>query len=129
MMALKINWKKIARMRQILKDRDYPSDADVTITLVTKKHSIHKKTVKVSELMTSLWEMDSPPANKEIIGFAITDSNHNILFKHRKYSGNEEIPSSISGHGEVLKNWNNLTTEQKNIYLEIAISFIQSYAK
>ncbi len=127
-MALKINWKKVAKLKQMLEDRQYSDDCDVTITLVTKKHSIHKKIVKLRDLLSSLWDMDSPPANKEIIGFAVTDSSHNILFKHRKYSGNEEIPVAISKHGDILQNWNKLTTEQKNIYTDITISSIMSYA-
>lgn len=128
MMELKINWKKVAQLRRLLEERQYAADAEVTITLVTNKHSIHRKIVKVSNLFSSLWDMDSPPANKEIIGFAITDSDHNILFKHRRYSGNEELPSSTGNNGEVLKGWNKLTTEQKNIYINITIASILSYA-
>jgi len=128
MMELKINWKKVAQLRRMLEERQYPGDAELTITLVTKKHSIHRKIVKISNLFTSLWGMDNPPVNKEVIGFAITDSDHNILFKHRRYSGNEELPTATGANGEVLKNWNKLTTEQKNIYISITIASILSYA-
>jgi hypothetical protein len=117
---MKLNWRKLSSLhKNLVKDRGFGDNQDIKFILVTRDEKLVEKKIKFKSLLPFMWELDQSPKYKN---FLITDAVGNVLYKHRRINGDEEIP--YGGNISVITEWNKYSQSKKDIFVEILASQI-----
>lgn len=123
-MIMHINWQKIKKLHADLIKDGWKDEDPLLFIMILKNGSPRKSVILFKDLLNFFWQLTE--LNKiEIAAMVIQDKEGKILYRHKQIDGNEEIP--IGGNINIVKNWKTFSDEQKETYLRILISQINSY--
>lgn len=123
-MIMHINWQKIKKLHADLIKDGWKDEDPLLFIMILKNGQPRKSVILFKDLLNFFWSLTE--SNKiEIAAMVIQDKEGKILYRHKQVDGNEEIP--IGGNVNIVKNWTAFSDEQKETYLRILISQINSY--
>lgn len=127
-MMIKVDWEKLKQVHQnLIKQEELNDNTDIIFIMITKDGKAKKSIIKFKDFMSFFWLLSE---NKEfsILTLVIQDKTGRILYRHKQYNtSNEEIPDG--GNGVIVQNWNNLTEQNKELFMRLMISQIEGYEK
>jgi hypothetical protein len=124
-MGLKVNWKKINEIKEDLVNKGFLDDTKLRVMILHYDGDYKKTNIQFKDFLQFMWSL-SDSKELDIAGLVITDEEGSILYRHKRITEcQEEVPNT--GNPYVVKNWNKFSKEQKNTYLTILISQLQSY--
>lgn len=126
---LNINWRQIQKINANIKDTFDVADNDhIEFNCITQnpktgiRHVIKKKT-SYKNFNQIFWELYESPLI--IIRILVSDKKGTALYRYGSQN-HEVIPSGGLPH--IIKNWNKLHPTQKEVWLQITLSQIESNA-
>lgn len=125
MMGLKINWKKLEKLKINLRALGLTDETQLIFIIILKDGTPRKISVLFKNLMQFCWKLAE--TKDTILTFAIQDSDGRILYRYLQLTNNEEIPNG--GNADVIVRWPKLSREERDTYIRLLVSQINAYEK
>lgn len=125
-MLLRINWTQIRGLKEHLARQGFHPESELMIMTLYRGVDPVKTRIKFENLQNFLFEIDADP---NLIGVFVFDSKSNKPLWSAKAAEREESLESIptSGHPTIVTEFKNMKAEQKQVWIDITTSAIQSY--
>jgi hypothetical protein len=125
-MMLKINWSQIKCLKDHLARQGYKAESEVLVMALYNKVDPTRTKVKFDKLENYIFDLENDP---KLIGLFIFDVKNNKPLWSAKANDNEDLvePLPTSGHSVIILDYKNMKQEQKDVWLEVMISSVQSY--
>jgi hypothetical protein len=126
MMGIRINWTQVRGLSDHLARQGFHPTSDILVMTLYKGTDPIRTKIKFEQLQTFLFDCES---NMNLIGIFVLDAKTNKPLWSAKAAEREEALESIptSGHANVVIEFKNMTAEQKQIWIDMMISAVQSY--
>lgn len=126
MMGIKVNWEKLTSIqKRLMETGNLTGDSEVTFTMIMSDKTAKKKVVPFKEFLSFFWTL-AEDSGYDVLTLIVQDSEGRIIYRHKTLTaGNEEIP--VGGNGHVVSHWNAFNSQEKDVFLDILISQINSY--
>lgn len=126
-MMLRINWSQIKGLKEHLARQGFQPESELMVMTLFKKNidSVRMR-INISQLESYLFEIEQEP---NLIGiFVLNGKNNRPLWSARaaeRENSLETIP--LSGHGNVVVEFKNMSPEQKQPWIDILTSAAQTF--
>lgn len=125
-MTFKIHWDKVKNAHfELMKSYNFTDNNELIFIAILRDGTAQKSIVKFKDFYKFFWKI-SENTNINVATLVIQDSNDNVIFRHsQENKSHEEIP--VGGNTNVVLNWKMLRPEERDTYIKLLISQIQSY--
>jgi len=125
-MSIRLDWEKLKQVHNDLNKQSHlKKETDLVFIMVLHDGSVRKAIVKFKDFLKFFWNLADNP-RIYISALAVQDEDGRTLYRHKILTaGMEEIPNG--GNINVIPTWGALNTEEKDTYVKLLISQIESY--
>lgn len=122
-MTINIDWHKLIEVQKHLSENNgLTPNTDIVFILILQNGKAQKSQIKFKDFLRIFWAISENTSYK-INTLVVQDQEGRILYRHKDITtGKEELPTS--SNSTVITNWNTLSRDIKDSYLEILISQI-----
>ncbi len=123
---LRINWTQVKGLKDHLARQGFNPTSEILVMTLYKGTDPIRTKIRFEQLQGFLFDCEG---NQTLIGIFVLDAKTNKPLWSAKAAEREESLESIptSGHANVVVEFKNMTPEQKQIWLDMMTSAVQSY--
>jgi hypothetical protein len=125
-MMLRIDWSQVRGLKDHLARQGYKADSELIVMALYHKIEPTKTRIKFSHLQNYLFELEN---DHNLTGLFVFDARNNKPLWSVKAAYTTEVVEQkpTAGHGTIILDFKNMKPEQKDVWLEITMSALQSY--
>lgn len=125
-MSIRLNWDELReKYEDITQSSNMHANSSIIFTMITADHKIRKSSVKLQNFMKFVWSL-SENHDFEITTLLAQDEEGRVLYRYKQLNADlEQVPTG--GNASVITHWNTMTPTQKEFYIRLIVSQIQSY--
>jgi hypothetical protein len=125
-MMLRIDWSQVRGLKDHLARQGYKADSELIVMALYNKTEPTKTRIKFSQLQNYLFDLEN---DHNLTGLFVFDARNNKPLWSAKAADTTDVVEQkpTAGHSTVILDFKNMKPEQKDVWLEITISALQSY--
>lgn len=123
---LRINWTQVKGLRDHLARQGFQPASEILVMTLFRGSDPVRTKIPFEQLQSFLFECEG---DNNLIGIFVLDAKSNKPLWSAKAAEREEALESIptSGHASIVIEFKNMTAEQKQTWIDMMISAVQSY--
>jgi len=123
---LRINWTQVKGLRDHLARQGFQPLSEILVMTLYRGSDPVRTKIKFEQLQSFLFECEG---DNNLIGIFVLDAKSNKPLWSAKAAEREEALESIptSGHASIVIEFKNMTAEQKQTWIDMMVSAVQSY--